>query len=135
MEAHEALRRMIAEAIGAAAQAELGPTATLVEQMRTHCEIACAYLHGHHASEEDAILPHLLSTNPDLATTVERLSREHDIIAEQLRQLEADGDSRPVKELHQALLALSSHLDKHFAYEEAAIVAPLNALARPTPWE
>ncbi|MFX4273282.1 hemerythrin domain-containing protein [Propionibacteriaceae bacterium Y1685] len=135
VEAHQMLRRIIAEAIGAAARAELGPTATLVEQMRTHCETTCAYLHGHHTTEDDAIFPHLITTNPDLAAAIERLRREHAVVAEQLQQLDADSERRQVEDVHQRLVELSTHLARHFAYEEAAIVEPLNALTRPAPWE
>lgn len=134
-EAHRMLRGFVAEAVRAAVQEDLGPSATLTEQMKAHCETACFYLHGHHDAENGMIFPHLVQVRPDLEGTIDRLLDEHRVIAERLADVEAAVQDGDPPALAARLERLSNYVEAHFEAEEGALVDALNALTGPVPWD
>lgn len=133
MEAHTVLRGMIA-----AAQAALPPAApapSLTEQLRNHCQTVCAYLHGHHTSEDGGFFPHLATVNPELGPVLDRLRREHVVVDRILTELDTLTRIEDAGQIRATLGRLTAELEEHFAYEEKHLVPVLNALTGPVPWE
>lgn len=127
-EAHAALRGIIAPA-----RAALPPTPvpSLTEQLRNHCQTVCAYLHGHHTSEDDALFPHLAEARPAL----DRLRREHVVVDRILTELDTLAHTEDTRQIRSTLDRLTAELEEHFAFEEKHLVPALNALTGPVPWE
>ncbi|MCT2587173.1 hemerythrin domain-containing protein [Actinophytocola gossypii] len=129
--AHDALR-------GSVAAARAAPSANgagLAEQLRNHCETVCVYLHGHHTTEDGALFPHLADVDPGLAPALERLRREHVVVDRILRDVDALVAAVEPERVREELDRLATELDAHFAYEEEWLVATLNALTGPVPWD
>jgi hemerythrin-like domain-containing protein len=132
MAAHNALRGFVAAA-RAAPSSDAAPS--LTEQLRAHCQTVCAYLHGHHTSEDSAFFPYLAQVNPDLGPALERLRREHLVVDRILRDLDASVGADDAGRVREELDRLATELETHFAYEEEQIVPALNALTGPVPWD
>lgn len=94
------------------------------------CQAHCLALTQHHTMESEAIFPHLVQQQPELAPVVARLHAEHLLIHEVLEDLDRalvhlvgqPGDLQP---LDDALVVLGDTLLSHFAYEERELIAPI----------
>ncbi|WP_436764098.1 nitroreductase/quinone reductase family protein [Streptosporangium sp. V21-05] len=105
---------------------ESGPG--LGAQLRVNCLTLCQGLHNHHTGENIAMFPFLARRYPELAPTLERLSREHEKIAalvEELREvISAEGaDSMLVLA---EVERLTDELERHLAYEERQLMPILD---------
>ena len=104
----------------------LRPTADL----RLHCLSYCEALHAHH-NREDGVFHRLASDFPELKPALDRLAREHEVVAELndqitglLNNLDSAGDA---EQLRAELARLSGVLESHFTYEEANLGPALDA--------
>lgn len=95
--------------------------------LATYCETYCRMVAMHHTVEDRSLLPQLRRADPRLAPVIDRLEREHHVIADVLQRLdkalvamvgEPDGITRVRDELE--LLT-----DTHLSYEERELVEPM----------
>ncbi|MBV2363409.1 hemerythrin domain-containing protein [Streptomonospora nanhaiensis] len=112
----------------------------LAEQLRGHCLAFCDRLHEHHGEEDTALFPALGADFPELTAALERLRREHAVVARLLARIRAavaeledgpdhDGpDGGRTARLADDLDRLSAELTAHLDYEEAQLVPVLNRL-------
>ncbi|WP_043635598.1 hemerythrin domain-containing protein [Nonomuraea candida] len=104
--------------------------------LRAHCLSFCSALDRHHTGEDDGAFPALAARFPELGPVLEELRRDHRLVEESLRRLQAliDGlDERrgdPAKVRHE-IDSLAALMETHFVYEEKRIVAALNDLDVP----
>jgi hypothetical protein len=96
--------------------------------LRAHCLIFCSALERHHTGEERDAFGELAEHVPELRPVLEELRRDHRIVEECLRRLEALEDPAEIRGELDGLAAL---LETHLTYEERRIVAALNALDVP----
>ena len=103
-------------------------------QLRTRCLTFCGAVHDHHSHEDAEGFPFVASQVPELAPTIERLRREHVVVAEVLdgiRELLGDDEAvmrtDPAK-LQAGLDELAERLLAHLAYEEEQLIDALNEL-------
>jgi hypothetical protein len=101
---------------------------TLPRDLRAHCLTFCSALERHHTSEEGDAFGELAEHVPELRPVLEELRRDHRIVEECLRRLEALDDPAAIRGELDGLAAL---LETHFTYEERRIAAALNALDVP----
>jgi hypothetical protein len=95
-----------------------------------YCASYCRFVTGHHTLEDEAVFPHLRSSEPGLEPVIDRLTDEHKIIHEVLNDLDralVDHLLNPAgfSGIQQAADILTDTLLSHLAYEEAQIVEPL----------
>ncbi|GAA4070617.1 hemerythrin domain-containing protein [Actinomadura miaoliensis] len=104
-------------------------------ELRLHCLTFCSALNRHHTGEDDGAFPQVAEQFPELRPVLEELRRDHRLVEDSLRRLQA-----LVAELDQAadpaavrreLDSLAALMETHFLYEEKRIVAALNALNVP----
>ncbi|WP_410587977.1 nitroreductase/quinone reductase family protein [Amycolatopsis sp. lyj-23] len=122
VEMHDWLRGELKEM-----RAELG--CGTPRELRLRCAGFCTALTRHHTGEANNIFPLLAERFPALAPTLAKLDEEHVVVArlqEEVQQL-VEQEADPVR-LRAEFDRLKSELDSHFAYEEQALVAALNAL-------
>jgi deazaflavin-dependent oxidoreductase (nitroreductase family) len=133
---HDTLRRDLA-ALREEAEAYLdgrtgaAPPPDLAGQLRTHCMAFCDVLGEHHDNEEARGFPLLEKRYPELAPVLERLRREHATVSRMKADLRALFDDLPGSEparVRADLDRMTAELEAHYAYEEAELVAALNAL-------
>ncbi|MDA0566546.1 hemerythrin domain-containing protein [Streptomonospora sp. S1-112] len=105
------------------------------EQLRGHCLAFCDRLHEHHTEEDSALFPALGADFPELAAALERLRREHVVVARlmgRIREVAAELEEGPDRDradrLAEELDRLSAELTAHLDYEEAQLVPLLNRL-------
>lgn len=123
---HDAFRRELA--LIRAEIAEAGPG--LGVQLRINCLTVCGGLHHHHTLEDAGMLPVLAERHPQLASTLDRLRREHETIAAlvgDLRQIVAADGADPRQVLAE-VERLTGELDGHLTYEEDQLIPILDAL-------
>jgi len=122
---HEAFRRELA--LIRKEVTESGPG--LGAQLRVNCLTLCQGLHNHHTGEDTMMFPYLAGRHPELAPTLERLSREHEKIAtliEELREvLSTEGADPPL--VLPEVERLTDELERHLAYEEEQLLPVLDA--------
>ncbi|WP_246257677.1 hemerythrin domain-containing protein [Amycolatopsis anabasis] len=107
-------------------------------ELRAHCLTFCSALTRHHTGEDAGAFPALAERFPELRPVLDELRRDHHLVTEVLRELEAlldglapgagPGEARRVRTELDTLAAL---LETHFTYEEKRIVSALNALDVP----
>ncbi|MEU8206526.1 nitroreductase/quinone reductase family protein [Streptosporangium sp. NPDC049046] len=122
---HEAFRRELA--LIRKEVTESGPG--LGAQLRVNCLTLCQGLHNHHTGEDIALFPFLAGSHPELAPTLERLSREHEKIAalvEELRDVISTEGADPLPVLPE-VERLTDELERHLAYEEEQLLPILGA--------
>lgn len=105
---------------------ESGPG--LGAQLRVNCLTLCQGLHNHHTGENIAMFPFLADRYPELAPTLERLSREHERIAtlvEELRGVISAEGADPALVLAE-VERLTDELERHLAYEEEQLLPILD---------
>ena len=133
-QAHDELRRRIRQL-----RATLGEPAddmTLV----AHCLAFCAALTSHHRGEDTGMFADLLRVRPDLAGTVSKLVEDHELVSSILSRIAelADDATRShgtaLEAIGRELDGLAALMESHFAYEERAIGAALDAGVPDTAW-
>jgi hemerythrin-like domain-containing protein len=100
--------------------------------LRTHCVAFCSALTRHHSGEDAGAFPALAAQFPELAAVIAELERDHVIVADIIRAIEALPAGEPDR-LHRELDGLAALLESHFVYEEKKLVAALNALVSEHP--
>jgi hypothetical protein len=95
-----------------------------------YCAQYCTLLTGHHSLEDQAVFPHLRSSQATLAPVIDRLEQEHLVIHEIVLALDRAlvehlNDGSTFELLQEALDRLSDALLSHLTYEEAQLVEPL----------
>ncbi len=146
---HDIIRRDLVVVRGLAADVAAGAAADTVRTrvadmavsspiwtLRVSCLRYCRFVHGHHVHEDSAFFPPLIAANPALEPAVERLKREHRVVAGLLdaieRQTEVlDRELTARQGLAAALDELAEHLLAHLDWEEDAIFPTLR---RMTDW-
>lgn len=112
------------------------PPRTLRDQLRERCLAFCGALEQHHTGEDRGAFPMLAAEFPALTPLLEKLQAEHEVVAETNASIRSlvdgylPGESDPLA-LRAELQGLVARLREHFAYEEATIVAALNAVTPP----
>ncbi|WP_440073373.1 nitroreductase/quinone reductase family protein [Streptosporangium sp. OZ121] len=103
--------------------------AGLGAQLRVNCLTLCQGLHNHHTGEDIAMFPFLAGRHPELAPTLERLSREHEritVLIEELREvLSTEGADPPL--VLAEVERLADELERHLTYEEEQLLPVLGA--------
>ncbi|MFI9414891.1 nitroreductase/quinone reductase family protein [Nocardia gamkensis] len=101
----------------------------LPQDLRTHCLAFCGALGEHHTGE-DGVFPALARLHPELVPVIDRLNREHGVVAGALTELrtlldaaEPGDPARLVAEFDR----LATELETHFTYEENTLLETLNA--------
>ncbi|MFD0853953.1 nitroreductase/quinone reductase family protein, partial [Actinomadura adrarensis] len=103
----------------------------LAEQIRAHCVAFCGALHGHHEGEENQGFPPLERIHPELKPVLDRLRREHTVVAEMRQELQAlldDIDAADPAHVRAELERVHTQLEAHYAYEEKELLDKLNAI-------
>ncbi|OPG06733.1 hemerythrin [Microbispora sp. GKU 823] len=104
-------------------------------ELRAHCLTFCSALTRHHTGEDDVAFPEVAGRFPELRPVLEELRRDHRLVEDSLRRLEAlvaglDEETDPA-EVRREMDSLAALMETHFVYEEKRIVAALNALNVP----
>ncbi len=104
-------------------------------ELRAHCLAFCSALNRHHTGEDDGAFPELARRFPELRPVLEELRRDHRLVEDSLRRLQAlagrlDRATDPA-EVRRELDSLAALMETHFVYEEKRIVSALNALDAP----
>ncbi|MFE7526378.1 hemerythrin domain-containing protein [Kitasatospora sp. NPDC057542] len=109
----------------------------------THCLAFCTALTNHHQGEDTGLFAQLLRERPDLAPTIGRLVEDHGLITHILTRVRELADraadiaaadasaggatGSALEPIGRELDGLAAIMDSHFAYEERAIGAALDA--------
>ncbi|MCN9243718.1 hemerythrin domain-containing protein [Streptomyces sp. RY43-2] len=107
-----------------------------LRELRTNCLTFCSALHRHHHGEDATAFDVLAAQYPELTAFIEELRKDHDLVEESLRRLEAlvaelgNTDRDPI-EIQREIDGLAALMETHFVYEEKRIVSALNALDIP----
>ncbi|WP_030244723.1 hemerythrin domain-containing protein [Streptomyces sp. NRRL S-350] len=141
--AHQDLRRRLADV-----RTNLGRRRPHDDTLLTHCLAFCTALTNHHQGEDDGLFAQLLLERPDLAPTVAKLVEDHGFISAILARVRelaeladlaaraapaaGSSDTGPpgpadLAAIGRELDGLAAIMDSHFAYEERAIGAALDA--------
>lgn len=104
-------------------------------ELRAHCLTFCSALNRHHTGEDDGAFPELAARFPELRPVLDELRRDHRLVEDSLRRLEAlvgglDQETDPAV-VRSELDSLAALMETHFVYEEKRIVSALNALNVP----
>ncbi|MFB9678923.1 hemerythrin domain-containing protein [Streptosporangium vulgare] len=104
-------------------------------ELRAHCLTFCSALDRHHNGEDDGAFPALAARFPELRPVLEELRRDHRLVEDSLRRLEAllgdlDREIDPVT-ARREIDSLAALMETHFVYEEKRIVSALNELNTP----
>ena len=133
--AHDELRGRIRQL-----RASLGDGAAESVTLVAHCLAFCAALRTHHRGEDTGMFADLLRERPDLAGTVAKLVEDHELVASMLARITelADDAARShgpaLEAIGRELDGLAALMESHFAYEERAIGAALDAGVPDTAW-
>ncbi|MEV7802701.1 hemerythrin domain-containing protein [Microbispora sp. NPDC088329] len=108
---------------------------TRPRELRAHCLAFCSALNRHHTGEDDGAFPELARRFPELRPVLEELRRDHRLVEDSLRRLQAlvgalDQAADPA-EVRRELDSVAALMETHFVYEEKRIVSALNALDAP----
>ncbi|YCK41680.1 hemerythrin domain-containing protein [Actinomadura sp. ATCC 39365] len=98
----------------------------VTDDLRAHCLTFCDALSFHHSGEDRVAFPYLEGTRPELKEALDRLRREHEVIAALVEELRAASDPAAIERV-------AAELESHFDYEERALVPVLNSLES-VPW-
>nr|WP_311132249.1 hemerythrin domain-containing protein [Nonomuraea gerenzanensis] len=111
-----------ASAVGAS---DAGAT-TGGEDLWAHCAAFCEALTFHHTGEDRVAFPHLERLFPELKEPLDRLRKEHAVIARLVEEVRAAPDAATLERI-------AAELEAHFAYEEEQLVPVLDSLEE-VPW-
>ncbi|MEU5861151.1 hemerythrin domain-containing protein [Nonomuraea sp. NPDC047529] len=106
--------------------AKLRAGEAVTDDLRAHCLTFCDALSFHHSGEDRVAFPFLEGRRPELKEPLDRLRREHEVIAALVEELRAAGDPATIERV-------AAELEAHFDYEERALVPVLNSLES-VPW-
>ena len=122
---HDELRAELA-----AVREGLGSSRTLGRQLARHCLSFCGAMHAHHHNE-DSVFDLLEQQFPDLSDALDRMRREHKVVARTVEELEAllTSDAAP-EILRTEVDRLAARLEEHFAYEEGQLIPALTGEER-----
>ncbi|SED96415.1 nitroreductase/quinone reductase family protein [Streptomyces sp. TLI_105] len=101
------------------------PAPTLGSRLARHCLTFCGALHAHHHNE-DGVFDLLERQFPDLAGSLDRMRREHRVVARTVEELETllTSGAAPAT-LRTEVDRLTANLEEHFAYEESQLLPAL----------
>jgi hypothetical protein len=106
----------------------------------THCLAFCAAVTAHHEGEDTGMFAELLRHRPDLAGTVAKLVEDHGMISWILSRVTdlaagaTSADGPALAAISAELDGLAAIIESHFAFEERAISAALDAGPAGTGW-
>ncbi|MFD5435456.1 hemerythrin domain-containing protein [Kitasatospora sp. NPDC127067] len=114
-------------------------------ELLTHCLAFCTALTNHHQGEDTGLFAQLLQERPDLAPTIGKLVEDHGFITHILTRVRHLADraadavvqgatGADLEAIGRELDGLAAIMDSHFAYEERAIGAALDAGVRDDGW-
>ena len=107
----------------------LDETSALTPDLRTHCVAFCGAVGRHHTSEDRTAFPALAAQYPELRDTLDGLARDHHVVAEILRSIDAVlTDSDDLVRARSEIDGLAAILESHFSFEERRIRAALDGL-------
>jgi hemerythrin-like domain-containing protein len=97
------------------------------------CSRYCGVVTQHHGLEDEAVFPHLVRSDAQLAPVIDRLTEEHLVVHDAVQGVDralvahigAPEDYTPI---HAAIDFLTDALRSHLSYEEAEVVEPLARL-------
>jgi deazaflavin-dependent oxidoreductase (nitroreductase family) len=103
------------------------PSGGLAPSLTLHCLTLCDALHVHH-TREDGTFSSFGKQFPELAPALDRLRREHHVVARALTDLQsllADAGKTDAEKVRSELTRLTADLEAHFAYEEQQLLPVL----------
>ncbi|MFG1606663.1 hemerythrin domain-containing protein [Actinoplanes sp. NPDC049265] len=113
-------------------QAVAGEQLTPSTDLRANCLAFCGYLTRHHTGEDGGVFPMLARIHPELSEVVARLEKEHEVVAEILRELQdLARDEGDRDRLVRGLDRLTAELTGHLRYEEETLFDVLNETPAP----
>lgn len=129
IEVHDWFRAELAEL---RRQAAAGETLKPGTDLRANCLAFCTALTRHHTGENVGVFPMLARQFPELTLVIDRLEREHHVVADIQQKIQAlvDGEG-DTTQLVKDLDRLSDELTAHLRYEEEVLVASLNHTPAP----
>lgn len=100
----------------------------------TFCERYCGAVAQHHTLEDQSVFPHLRRSDERLASVLDRLGTEHEVIADILERVDralvalvsSEGDG--LEPVRAAVDLLTDAMNSHFSYEERELTEPLARL-------
>ncbi|MFG2908500.1 hemerythrin domain-containing protein [Kitasatospora sp. NPDC048286] len=112
------------------------------DPLLAHCLAFCTALTHHHQGEDTGLFAQLLRERPDLAPTIGKLVEDHGFITHILTRVRdlaeqaatAATAAADLEAVGRELDGLAAIMDSHFAYEERAIGAALDAGAGDDGW-
>jgi hemerythrin-like domain-containing protein len=108
-------------------------SSSIVWRLRAGCIQYCHFVHGHHQHEDHLWFPTLRQLNPALHPVIDRLQRDHQMVAHLLDDVETIAgqileNENARTDLVQALNQLSAHLLAHLEYEETQLAPTLRRI-------
>ncbi|MEV6103504.1 nitroreductase/quinone reductase family protein [Streptomyces sp. NPDC051940] len=130
---HQGMRQELALIRAELAAAAEGSAPGLILQLRVNCLTFCQGLEFHHTGEDNGVFPGLERAHPELAGTIARLRREHEVVHDilvRLRETVALDGAAPVPpgEVLAEVDRLIGELEAHLDYEEEQLVEALNQI-------
>ncbi|MGI8416999.1 MAG: hemerythrin domain-containing protein [Nakamurella sp.] len=145
IDVHNGLRQELAQVRDITAQvltgdAEVGAARSAINQLTmrqnnwtlgAYCESYCRIVAGHHGLEDRGIFPHLRRSERSLGPVIDRLTTEHEVIADVLDRLDralielVAGTAGSRQQLRRAIDELTDTLLSHLAWEEKMLLRPL----------
>lgn len=99
-------------------------------ELLLYCHGFCTALSGHHAAEDDRLLPALEQARPDLRPVIDQLRHDHGMIEHLLHALRSriDAGAAPA-EIERHVDGVAAIMESHFRHEERMLLGPLADLA------
>jgi alkanesulfonate monooxygenase SsuD/methylene tetrahydromethanopterin reductase-like flavin-dependent oxidoreductase (luciferase family) len=148
IDVHDHLRQELAQVRDlveqvAAGTADAGQARSMINTMAlrqnswalgTYCETYCRTVTMHHTVEDQSLFPRLRQADPRLAPVIDRLEREHHVIADVLQRLDKAlvamvSEPGGITRVRDELDLLTDTLLSHLSYEERELVEPMARLA------
>jgi hemerythrin-like domain-containing protein len=132
---HDGFRARLRHIRALAEAPDMPRDAPLGADLREHCLTFCERLHDHHAEEDGSLFPHLRGLDPSLSDVLDRLGKEHRVIAVGIRELQGVLDAHDHAEpgaqrtrLRARMRQIAHELEAHLDYEEEQLVPLLNTM-------
>lgn len=109
--------------------------AALTDDLVLRCRAVCTTLGAHHRDEDAHLFPWLRREHPGLATVVDQLEQDHEMIGTLLADLDRvvrSGAASGVVLRH--LEGVDAIMESHFRYEERELVVVLDETVGDGPW-
>ena len=105
---------------------------SIAGDLQFFCGGFCVALTGHHLSEDAALFPRVLESDPELAETVAKLVQDHNMIAHLIQGLQhAMRNSESTEVLLRNLDGIDAVMETHFRFEERQLVGLLDSMQIP----